>query len=124
MNQTAAYIPVADIAENIEVKADNVAEHGSGDIPQPDGDQQQEHVASPRRWPAVLGALLTIAAWVLLFWSGFGSFCTAGEALVVSLFGIRGRLRNLAITSIVAASVLMLVFAIFEGLIFYMLRAV
>lgn len=77
-----------------------------------------------RRLPAILGALLVIVAWVLLFWTGFWSFCTAAASLLVSIFGVRGRLRNLAITSIVAASVLMLVFAIFEGMIFMMLRAV
>lgn len=108
-----------DIADsmNSDVTAaatENQAPDGSGQTPP----------RPARRFPAILGALLTIAAWVVLFWSGFGSFCVAGAALVVSLFGIRGRMRNLAVTSIVAAAVLMLVFAIFEGLIFFMLSGV
>ena len=88
-------------------------------------EQGTDHTSNNNRlFPAIVGSLLTIIAWILLFWTGFGSFCTAGAALVVSAFGIRSRLKNLAITSIIGAAVLMLVFAIFEGLIFFMLRTV
>ncbi|MDE7125211.1 MAG: hypothetical protein K2O12_01845 [Muribaculaceae bacterium] len=94
----------------------------SGGSPEQGTDQTSNN--NNRLFPAIVGSLLTIIAWILLFWTGFGSFCTAGAALVVSAFGIRSRLKNLAITSIIGAAVLMLVFAIFEGLIFFMLRTV
>ncbi len=113
--------PTAYTTPTAEMVSDTNHETKESNLQQP---SQSADTRPAKRLPAIFGALLAIVAWVLLFWTGFGSFCTAAASLLVSIFGIRGRLRNLAITSIVAASVLMLVFAIFEGMIFIMLRAV
>lgn len=87
--------------------------------------QQSEPVSRPsRRFPAIMGALLTVVAWVLLFFSGKASFFVALLALVVCCFGLGGARRHLAVTSMVAAGVLILVFAIFEGIILYLLSTV
>ncbi len=87
--------------------------------------QQSEPATRPsRRFPAVAGALLTIVAWVLLFFSGKASFFVALTAMVVCCFGLGGTRRHLAVTSMVAAGVLMLVFAIFEVIILYLLSNV
>lgn len=86
--------------------------------------ESQERPQRPRRViVALLGALLAVAAWVVLFWSGELSFFIALASLVVSIFALKSSHRNLAITAIIASSVLMLVFAIFEGTIYFLLRS-
>lgn len=69
-----------------------------------------------------LGAVLALAAWVVLFWDGRMSFYVALAALICSCVGLKSDRKNLAITAIVASSVLMFVFAVFEGAIYYLLR--
>lgn len=71
-----------------------------------------------------LGALLALVAWVVLFWNGRTSFYIAIAALVASCIGVKSHRKNLAVTAIVASSVLMLVFAVFEGAIYFLLRSV
>lgn len=91
--------------------------------PQPEA-LENAQPASPRkgRVAAIAGALLALAAWVFMFWNGEISFFISIPAFIASIFGLRGSLKNLAITALIASSVLMLVFAIFQGAIYYLLK--
>lgn len=74
---------------------------------------------------AWVGAVVAIAAWVSMVFSGNVSFCLAIIGVVVSAFGARapkGLVRDMAITAIVASAVLIVVFAIFFGVIYYLER--
>lgn len=65
---------------------------------------------------AVAGALLTVLAWLFLMFLPMGSVWCAVVALVLSIAGIwvgRGCVRDIAITSVVASGVLLLVHIIF-----------
>lgn len=65
---------------------------------------------------AVVGTILTVVAWVcLMFWPVVSVWCGVA-ALVLSAAGIkagRGCVRDIAITSVVASAVLVLVHIIF-----------
>ena len=66
-----------------------------------------------------IGFILVLAAWLLMMllpWVSMGCVCVG---LIFSIVGLQipaGARRNLAITSVVAGSVLVLVYAIFIGL--------
>lgn len=71
---------------------------------------------------AWLGALSTIGAWLSLIFSGSAAFFLALGGVVVSAFGARspkGLVRDMAITAIVASAVLIVVFGIFYGVLYY-----
>ena len=69
------------------------------------------------------GAILALVAWIMLFWNGRTSFYVAVAALIASCIGLKSSRKNLAVTAIIASSVLMLVFAMFEGAIYFLLRS-
>lgn len=93
--------------------------------PMPAQDSQPEQAKTPRRRIAVAiaGTLLTIIAWVLLFFSGTACIACAAIAVAVCAFGVKGRLHNLAVTALIASSVLILVYLIFEGIIHILLNS-
>ncbi len=69
------------------------------------------------------GAVCAFAAWVALIFNGNVSFILALGGVIISSFGARcpkGLVKDMAITAIVACAVLLLVFAIFFGVIYYL----
>lgn len=87
------------VPENIEVPA-----------------QDYSKAVSRRRKLVILGLLLVVAGWVSMMLHPFVSLACTVLGLVVSIIGVRippGPRRDFAITAIVAASVLLVVFAIF-----------
>lgn len=85
--------------------------------------------AGRRVWRYVVGAacVLTLVAWVSLLYSEHISFWAGICGLVMSCAGLRTRgavWRNLAITSIIASAVLLLVYAIFWGAIVFALNSI
>lgn len=75
-----------------------------------------------RAWMAVFGTLFTIAAWILLPFVSMPSLVCAVVGVIVSALGIGSRLRTLAITTLLASSVLCMVYAIFYGVIYFVLN--
>lgn len=72
---------------------------------------------------AWLGALTTLGAWLALIFNGSVSFWLAVVGLVLASVGAkspRGLVRDMAITAIVASAVLLVVFAIFFGALYYL----
>ncbi|MCH5220610.1 MAG: hypothetical protein J1F20_08580 [Muribaculaceae bacterium] len=74
------------------------------------------------RVAAIIGALLVLCGWLTMMvneWLSLG--CTLA-GLVLSAIGLRvppGGCRNLAITAIIAAAVLLLVFLLFAALLYF-----
>lgn len=75
---------------------------------------------------AWLGAIATLGAWLAMIFSGWTSFALAVGGLLLSAAGVRsprGLVRDMAITAIVAAGVLIVVFGIFFGALLYLDRS-
>lgn len=75
-----------------------------------------------RRSMAVYGFLLVLMGWLTMNWYGWISLGCTVAGLIVSFVSLRipaGARRNLAITAIVAGMVLMLVYALFIGLLHF-----
>lgn len=90
---------------------------------------QEAAVEKPRdKWKiaAIAGFLITLSAWIVLVSSDICSLTCGAVGLIVSCFGTKSSSRgwkDLAITSIVASAVLLLVFAIFWGAIIFALKS-
>lgn len=73
-----------------------------------------------RRW-VVVGLLLVIAGWVFMMFYPWVSIGCTLAGLIVSIIGVRippGPRRDIATTAIVAASVLLIVFALFATILY------
>lgn len=91
----------------------------------PAPERTPEHQSSKGGFKACawIGAICAAAAWLALIFNGSVSFFLALAGVIISSFGARspkGLVRDMAITAIVASAVLILVFAIFFGVIFYL----
>lgn len=83
---------------------------------------EKTYRSESRRTLVPVGALLVLAGWVTMMLNEWLSLGCTLVGLILSIIGVRipaGPRRNLAITSIVAASVLILVFALFTILIYF-----
>ncbi len=86
------------------------------DTPQND---KAETPAVPARSPlmAWIAVALTLAAWATLIWvDGYAAIAVAAVAVIVGSLSVSGRstpVKNLAITAIIAATVLLVVLAAF-----------
>lgn len=77
-------------------------------------DEPRRHVAF--RICAVAGLLCAIAAWLLFYYEPEAAVATGGVGICASVAGLwsgRGCLRSLSVTGLVAAGVLVLVYAAF-----------
>ncbi len=73
------------------------------------------------------GALAALAAWALMMWAPVPSIICCVASLALSILGLRrssGLLRDMCITAIIAAGVLLLVFGIFYGALAYVDRLI
>ena len=71
---------------------------------------------------AWLGALAAAGGWLLIMWAPVPSVICSVAAVALSAFGLRrssGLLRDMCITAIIAAGVLLLVYALFYGALAY-----
>ena len=78
--------------------------------------ETQSKSVSRRRKLVILGTLLVLAGWLSMMLHPYVSLGCTIAGLIISIIGVRippGPRRDIATTSIVAASVLLLVFAIF-----------
>lgn len=98
--------------------------------PQENSQEQpaKEQKASSLVWTlmSVAGAVASVAAWCVMMSSEKLSFWCAVVALVLACLGLKsaGRgWRNLSVTSIIASGVLLLVYGIFWGAIFFTLKS-
>lgn len=84
-----------------------------------DNNKEEQTAAEKHRSPALawIALALTLLAWAMLMWvNGYVAMGVAAVALVAGFAGIPGRsaaIRNLAITSVIAAMVLLIVLAAF-----------
>lgn len=80
-------------------------------------DQTASHPTFRSPQPVVIGAMLAIAAWaVLILANGYVAMAIAGAAVVAAACGIKGRsraIKNLGVTAVIAAGVLLLVVGAF-----------
>lgn len=77
--------------------------------------------AHKRRKFVVIGCILVLAGWLLMMLQPTVSLCATFLGLISSIIGVRippGPRRNFAITAIIAASVLLLVYAIFAFILY------
>ncbi|MGM9861581.1 MAG: hypothetical protein ACI30W_03210 [Muribaculaceae bacterium] len=86
---------------------------------------------APRRsMRSVLAAIsmaVTVMAWILLMWNGYAALGLGLAAIVLAVAGIRSRSagwRNLAITSLIASAVLVIVMVAFLIVIYWGLGAI
>lgn len=81
--------------------------------------EKAEVEATPARSPimAWIAVALTLAAWATLIWvDGYVAMAVAAAAVIVGFLAVSGRstaVKNLAITAIIAATVLLVVLAAF-----------
>lgn len=78
-------------------------------------------------WLAILSLVLTLAAWIAGGFSGTAAIVIAACAILAGAFALRSHkqgVRNTAITSIIAAGVLLVVIAAFLIVIYIGLKAV
>ncbi|MBO4977425.1 MAG: hypothetical protein J6C67_01755 [Muribaculaceae bacterium] len=81
--------------------------------------ERAEAKVTPARSPllAWVAVGLTLAAWATLIWlDGYAAMAVAAAAVVVGFLAVSGRstpVKNLAITAIIAATVLLVVLAAF-----------
>ncbi len=76
-------------------------------------------------WLAVLSLLVTVAAWIVANINGYVAVAISAAAIVLGAIALRSKrhlVRNTAITSIIAAGVLMVVLAAFIIVIYLGLR--
>lgn len=91
------------------------------EMPQAEATETTPVFRSPAlRYMAISGAVCTLLAWAFLVFSEWASMSFDVVAIVLSAIGCRlrpGNMRNLAITSVIAAGTLALVFVtLFVGL--------
>jgi hypothetical protein len=71
---------------------------------------------------AIVGIIMTIVAWVVLVWTDWLSLGLAVIAIIISFIGIKSRHHFIAVTSVIADAVLLLVFSIFWAVILFLLK--
>lgn len=84
-------------------------------------DNHKEQKINLRRKFVIYGSILALIGWLTLMLSPYISFGSALAGLVLSIIGVRipaGPRRDLAITAIIASSVLLIVFALFTFLLY------
>lgn len=87
--------------------------------------EKPEKTRPARPWPSVTAFLLTLVGWICLPYNEFAALAGAAAGLILSLVALRqrrGAWRNLALVSLVAAAVLLLVLVLFWGGIIIALR--
>lgn len=87
--------------------------------------EKPEKTRPARPWPSVTAFLLTLVGWICLPYNEFAALAGATAGLILSLVALRqrrGAWRNLALISLVAAAVLLLVLVLFWGGIIIALR--
>ncbi len=80
--------------------------------------EKPEKTRPARPWPSVTAFLLTVVGWICLPYNEFAALAGAAVGLILSLVALRqrrGAWRNLALVSLVAAAVLLLVLVLFWG---------
>lgn len=78
-------------------------------------------------WLAVISIVLTVAAWVAGSFNGIVAICICVAAIVAGAFSLKSRrhgVRNTAITSIIAAAVLLVVISAFLTVIYIGLKSI
>lgn len=105
------------VDETAPAATTQVSEADTSDAPVAQPISQAAAPAGPRsatwRYMAIGGAVCTLLAWAFLVFSEWASISFDVVALVLSAMGCRlrpGNMRNLAITSVIAAASLALVF--------------
>lgn len=82
---------------------------------------------SVRSMLAAISMVVTIMAWILLMWNGYAAMGLGLAAIVLGVVGTRSRSagwRNLAITSLIASAVLVIVMVAFLIVIYWGLGAI
>lgn len=90
-------------------------------------EQPAEHESHSFVWLAVVSILLTVASWISAGWNAWVAIGLCSLAVVVGAFALRSHrhsVRNTAITSIIAATVLLVVVAAFMIVIYLGMKAV
>lgn len=108
MENSSLNIPI----ENVDSEAiDKATEPSTNNTQHADeAPKRQDH--RTRRMLVVVGAVLTVLGWLTLMLNEWLSLALTAAGLVVSILGVRippGPRRDVAITAIIAASVLLLV---------------
>lgn len=94
-------------------------------VHKPEQQQKPEKTRPARPWPSMTAFLLTLVGWICLPYNEFAALAGATAGLILSLVALRqrrGAWRNLALVSLVAAAVLLLVLVLFWGGIIIALR--
>ena len=82
---------------------------------------------SARSMLAAISMVVTVIAWILLMWNGYAALGLGLAAIVLAVVGSRSRSagwRNLAITSLIASAVLVIVMVAFLIVIYWGLGAI
>ncbi|MGM9851345.1 MAG: hypothetical protein ACI306_04295 [Muribaculaceae bacterium] len=82
---------------------------------------------SVRSMLAAISMVVTIMAWILLMWNGYAALGLGLAAIALGVVGTRSRSagwRNLAITSLIASAVLVIVMVAFLIVIYWGLGAI
>lgn len=78
-------------------------------------------------WLAIISIVLTLAAWAVGSFSGIAAIAIAAVAIVVGALALKSRrngVRNTAITSIIAAAVLLVIISAFLIVIYLGLKSI
>lgn len=86
-----------------------------------DSETKKKDSINSRRNAVIAGCILTLLGWALMMFMPWFSLAFTVAGLVTSIIGVRipaGPRRNLAITSIIASAVLLVVFIAFYVLLY------
>lgn len=90
-------------------------------------DTTSTHPSHKLMWMAVISITLTIIAWIIGSFSGFAAMGISALAIVAGAFALKSHrhsIRNTAITSIIAAAVLMVIIGAFLIVIYLGLQSI
>lgn len=101
------------------------------DTPQAEPQQEAFEVktpSEPRRWCwlAICSLVVTVIAWIIANLNGYVALCACAVAIVLGALALKSHrhaVRNTAITSIIAAAVLLVVLAAFMIVIYLGLKS-
>jgi hypothetical protein len=90
-----------------------------------ENNENKEPIAKPKgNIMGILGLVIGILAWIVLYRVQLGGICLAVVGLVLSIIGLRGRFHNMAMCGLLLSGVLLLVVGIMSVVFYYVFNSI
>lgn len=87
-------------------------------------DDKKEKLATKGNVWGLVGFLVSIVAWVVLYHIEIVGLAIAVIGAVLSIIGLRGRFRNMAIAGVITSSILLIVVGIITAVFYYVFNMI